>query len=93
MYTFDTGCHQIKREIRTEKKYNNKTEKKMPLEINIHDFSFNFSHVVAPKALAKWSSTTDSVIEDVLLSAFDDVVNGQNLPSDRAKCSSIESTM
>jgi len=65
----------------------------MPLEINIYDFSFNFSHVVAPKALAKWSSTTDSVIDDVLLSTFDDVVNGQNLPSDRAKCSSIESTM
>jgi hypothetical protein len=47
---------------------------------------------VAPKALAKWSSTTDSVANDAV-SSFDGVGKGQNLPSDRAKCSSIESAI
>ncbi len=88
MYTLTPGVIRYRRK---KKKYNNKQKENAARLEYIYDFSFNFSHVVAPKAFAKWSSTTDSIIDGVL-GSFVDVVNGQNLPSDRAKCSSIEST-
>jgi hypothetical protein len=50
MYTLTPGVIRYRRK---KKKYNNKQKENAARLEYIYDFSFNFSHVVAPKAFAK----------------------------------------